>query len=226
MTTSENLTLIIPAKLESESLPTVLNELNNLSYKTCVVLKENDNTTIDSIKNFNLEIVYQKGSGYGNAIIEGINNCKTKYFCIFNADGSFNPREISKMMKKMEISNSDLIFSSRYEKAAGSEDDTIITLIGNYFFSYLGRIFFKLNISDILYTFVIGKTEKVKSLNLSSNDFRFCVELPIKANKKKLKLETFPSFERKRIAGKKKVNAFRDGLLILIKMIQLYLNKN
>ena len=204
MTTSENLTLIIPAKLESESLPAVLNELNELNYKICVVLKENDYTTIDSIKNFNLEMVYQKGLGYGNALIEGINTCKTKYFCIFNADGSFNPKEISKMIKKIEINNSDFIFASRYEKEAGSEDDTIITLIGNYFFSYLGRIFFKLDISDILYTFVIGNTEKAKSLNLSSDDFRFCVELPIMANKKNFKLDTFPSFERKRIAGKKK----------------------
>ena len=223
MTNPQNLTLIIPAKLESESLPAVLNELNEVNYKICVVLKENDYTTINSIKNFNIEIVYQKGVGYGNALIEGINNCKTKYFCIFNADGSFNPNEISKMLNKIEINNSDFIFATRYSNVAGSEDDTIITLIGNYIFSYLGKIFFKLNITDILYTFVVGNTEKAKSLNLSSNDFRFCVELPILANNKNFKLDNFSSFERKRIAGKKKVNALKDGSLILIKMIQLYL---
>ena len=36
-----------------------------------------------------------------------------------------------------------------------------------------------------------------------------------------MKLITYPSHERKRIAGKKKVNEFRDGFLILIKMIKL-----
>ena len=99
-------------------------------------------------------------------------------------------------------------------------------MLGNYFFSYLGKIFFKLLISDILYTFVIGNTKKTISLNLSCSDFRFCVELPIMANKKNFKLGNFASFERKRIAGKKKVNEFKDGMLILFKLIHLYFKKN
>ena len=47
------------------------------------------------------------------------------------------------------------------------------------------------------------------------NDFSFCVELPIKAKKNNFNLDIFPSYERKRIAGKKKVNEFKDGFLIL-----------
>ena len=136
----ENLTLLIPAKFESESLPSVLTELKKFNYKICVILKETDLTTINSIKDFNIEIIYQKGVGYGNALIEGINNCKTKYFCIFNADGSFNPNEISEIMKKINTNKTDFIFASRYEKIGGSEDDTFITLVGNYFFSFIGKI--------------------------------------------------------------------------------------
>ena len=221
----ENLTLIIPAKNESESLPFVLKELKKYNYKTCVVLKDTDLETIDSIKNFDIQIIYQKGLGYGNALIEGINYCKTKYFCIFNADGSFNPDEIKEMMNKINLNNIDFIFASRYEKNAGSEDDTIVTLVGNYIFSLLGKVFFNLGISDILYTFVIGITDKAIELNLKSNDFRFCVELPIKAKRKKFKLDIFPSYERKRIAGVKKVNAIKDGSLILKKLIELYFNR-
>ena len=37
------------------------------------------------------------------------------------------------------------------------------------------------------------------------------------------KLISVPSHERLRIAGKKKVNAFKDGLLILLSMIKLFL---
>ena len=218
----KNLTLLIPAKFESESLPSVLEELKKYNYKQCVILKETDFKTINSIKNFDVEIINQRGSGYGNALIEGINSCKTKFFCIFNADGSFNPNEISKIVEQISKKNKDFIFASRYEKQAGSEDDTIITLIGNYFFSLIGRKIFNLEITDILYTFVVGDAQKARSLNLISNDFRFCVELPIKAKKQNYKLGIFPSYERKRIAGKKKVNAFRDGFLILKKLIELY----
>ena len=221
----ENLTLLIPAKFESESLPSVLDELKKFNYKICIILKETDSSTINSIVDFDVEIIHQKGIGYGDALIEGINYCKTKYFCIFNADGSFNPEEIDGIMKQIEENNSDFVFASRYEKNAGSDDDTIITLVGNYFFSLIGKIFFKLEISDILYTFVIGNTSKAKSLDILSKDFRFCVELPIKAKRKNFKIDVFPSFERKRIAGKKKVNAFKDGSLILKKLIELFFNK-
>ena len=218
----QNLTLIIPAKYESESLPDVLRELKKFNYNIFVVLKDTDLETINSIKNFDIEIIYQKGQGYGNALIEGIKFCKTKYYCIFNADGSFNPNEIQSMMDRLNSNNNDFIFASRYEKNAGSEDDTFVTLVGNYIFSAIGKIFFNLGISDILYTFVIGNTIKTKELNLQSNDFRFCVELPIKAKKNNLTLDVFPSYERKRIAGKKKVNAIKDGSLILKKLIELY----
>ena len=217
-----NLTLLIPAKKEAESLPEVLKELKDFNYKINVILDKGDKSTINAIKDFDIEIIYQNGNGYGNALIEGINLCKTKYFCIFNADGSFNPIEISEIMKKIELTNTDFIFASRYEKNAGSEDDTIITLCGNFLFSLIGKIFFKLKISDILYTFVIADSEKTRSLNLTSNDFRFCVELPIAAHKKNFKLDVYPSYERKRIAGKKKVNALKDGFLILKKLIYLF----
>lgn len=221
----ENLTLLIPAKFESESLPSVLAELKKFQYKICVILKETDLATINSIKNFNVDVIYQKGVGYGNALVEGISNCKTKYFCIFNADGSFNPDEIAEIMKKINLNKTDFIFASRYEKKGGSEDDTFVTLIGNYFFSFVGKFFFKLEISDILYTFVVGDTFKAKILNLSSTDFQFCVELPIKVKRKKFTMDVYPSFERKRLAGKKKVNAFRDGSLILKKLIELFFTR-
>ena len=218
----KSLTLIVPAKNEPESLPIVLNELEKFEYKICIVLHGTDTKTIESIKDYDVNIIYQKNFGYGDAIIEGINNCHTEYFCIFNADGSFDPSEINNMFKSMQTRQLDFIFASRYEANSGSEDDTIITLIGNYIFTYIGKIFFKLGISDILYTYLIGRTDSAKKLNLSQKDFSLCVELPIKAKKNMMKLGSINAFERKRIAGKKKVNAFRDGFLILSHMIKLF----
>jgi glycosyltransferase involved in cell wall biosynthesis len=218
----ENLTLVIPAKNEKESLPHVLEELKNYNLKIIVILEEQDIETINSIKNFDCKILNQSKKGYGNALIEGINNTTTKYFCIFNADGSFNPIELKNMYYLSQNEKFDLVFGTRYEKNAGSDDDTIVTYVGNKIFTFLGKIFFSLPITDILYTYVLGNTEKVKELQLAEEDFRFCVELPIKAKKSGLKLTTNVSFERKRIGGIKKVNAFKDGFKILKSMIALY----
>ena len=157
------LTLIIPAKNEAESLPIVLDELKKYNYKIDIILHITDLDTIQAIKEYDVNIIYQENSGYGDALIQGIKQCKTKYFCIFNADGSFNPSEINQMLKTLQSKKLDFIFASRYQTNSGSEDDTIITLVGNYIFTYIGKIFFKLTISDILYTFIIGKTEQANN---------------------------------------------------------------
>ena len=219
----EKLTLIIPAKDEAESLPKVLLELKNYSYNIIIILEKSDIKTLEAIKNFECKIVYQSGKGYGNALIEGIKNVETNYLCIFNADGSFDPKYLDEMLKLSE-NNTDFVFASRYMKGAGSEDDTFLTIVGNYFFSIFGKIFFSLKISDILFTYLLGKTQSFKNLNLQSNDFCLCVEMPIKAKRLNMSMKDIPSFERRRIAGKKKVNEFRDGFKILIFMVKNLFN--
>ncbi len=219
-----DLTLIIPAKNESESLPLVLNSLKNLNLNITISLKEDDLGTIKSINQHpNVKLFFQSGRGYGNSLKEAISACKTRYFCIFNADGSFQKNDLDKMYKF--IQDNDFVYTTRYENPGGSDDDTLITLIGNKFFSKLGNILFSLKISDILYTYLMGQTESFKKLNIKSNDFRFCVELPIKMQIQNMNYECIPSYELKRLAGIKKVNAFKDGSLILLEMIRLFILK-
>ncbi len=217
-----DLTLIIPAKNEKESLPKVLEELNRFNFRKNVILEESDKLTIEAIKTYDCKIIYQDSHGYGDALKKGIETIETEFFCIFNADGSFNPKELDQMIKKLKDDKCDFVFASRYEKDCGSEDDTLITLVGNYIFTFLGKFFFKLKITDILYTFVMARASCAKKLRLTAKDFSFCVELPIKAQRASYKICTSKSFERSRIAGKKKVNAFKDGLKILFSMIKFF----
>ena len=217
-----DLTLIIPAKNEKESLPKVLEELNSFNLRKNVILEESDKLTIEAIKTYDCKIIYQDSHGYGDALKKGIETIETEFFCIFNADGSFNPKELDQMIKKLKDDKCDFVFASRYEKDCGSEDDTLITLLGNYIFTFLGKFFFKLKITDILYTFVMARASCAKKLRLTAKDFSFCVELPIKAQRASYKICTSKSFERSRIAGKKKVNAFKDGLKILFSMIKFF----
>ena len=218
----KNITLIIPAKEESESLPLVLEELKKFDFTIKIILKDDDVLTINSIKQFNCEIIFQNGTGYGNALINGINNTNTDYVCIFNADGSFNPVELPKMFELLINSKSDFIFASRYQKDGGSDDDSLLTFIGNKIFSLICRIFLTIKLTDVLYTFVLSKTNSIKQLNLKQNDFKLCIELPYKATINKFIISSISSYERKRFMGKKKVNEFRDGFKILIYIIKIF----
>ena len=220
----KDVTLVIPAKSEAESLPKVLNELKKNPFKIIVVMPKDDFSTLRSAKKYNCKIIFQKKNGYGSALSQGIHSVKTKYFCIFNADGAFNPKYLKKMLLIINKKN-DFVFNSRYEKNAGSDDDTFLTFIGNQIFTFICNMLFNLNISDVLFTYVMGSTKAFKSLKINSKDFSFCVELPIKAKFKKYKFTNLPTHERARIAGKKKVNEFKDGFLILISIIRLFIFK-
>ncbi len=218
-----DLTLIIPAKKEVESLPVFLKEIENYKCKKIIVLQKEDLETkkvINKIKN--IKIIEQMNNGYGNALIEGINSVRTKYCCIINADGAMNPKYLDKMRKLCK--NKDFIFASRYQKpGGGSDDDDSITFIGNYFFTIASNFLFNLKISDILFTYILGKTSSFKNLKLKNFDFRICVEIPIKAKLQNMNYTCLPSYERSRIGGKKKVNVLKDGFLILTEIVKYFL---
>ena len=59
-TKMNNLTLIIPAKKEKESLSKVLDELKPYNYKIVVVLEKEDYETIESIQDRGCKILFQK----------------------------------------------------------------------------------------------------------------------------------------------------------------------
>ena len=156
------LTLLIPANKEAESLPFFLKELEDFEFDKLIVLQKEDEETIKSISKFkDIKIHTQKNKGYGSALKEGLNEIKTEFFCIINADGSMDPKYLKEML--LLCKNKDFVFASRYLKGGGSDDDDLITFVGNQLFSFMGNILFKLNLSDILYTYGIGKTDSAKS---------------------------------------------------------------
>ena len=218
-----DLTLIIPAKKEVESLPVFLKEIENYKCKKFVVLQKEDLETKEAIRKIkNIKIIEQMNNGFGNALIEGINSVRTKYCCIINADGAMNPKYLDKMKKLCK--NKDFVFATRYQKpGGGSDDDDSITFIGNYFFTIVSNFFFNLKISDILFTYILGKTSSFKNLKLKNFDFRICVEIPIKAKLQNMNYTCLPSYERSRIGGKKKVNVLKDGFLIGTEILKYFL---
>ena len=218
----KELTLVIPAKDEAECLPRVLDELKNFNCKKIIIIPETDLNTQNSVKNFDCKIITQKVGGFGGALIEGIKETETNFLCIFNADGSMDPKYLKNMLNELS-NNCDFVFNSRYENEGGSDDDTFLTLVGNRIFTFICNLLFRLNISDVLFTYVMGKTSAFKSLDLKRKDFRFCIELPVLAKFKKYKFISKPSYERSRLTGRKKVNELKDGFLILLCILKMFI---
>ena len=124
----KELTLVIPAKNEAECLPEVLNELKNFDCKKIIIIPKTDINTQNAVKNLDCKIIMQNDDGFGSALIQGIKEVETNFLCIFNADGSFDPKYLKNMFDELS-NNYDFVFNSRYENNGGSKDDTFLTYI-------------------------------------------------------------------------------------------------
>jgi len=196
--------------------------LKNFDCKKIIIIPKTDLNTQNAVKNLDCKIIMQNDDGFGSALIQGIKEVETNFLCIFNADGSFDPKYLKNMFNEL-LSNYDFVFNSRYENGGGSDDDTFLTLIGNRIFTFICNLFFRLNISDVLFTYVMGKTSAFKSLDLKRKDFRFCIELPVLVKFKKYKFISKSSYERSRLSGRKKVNELKDGFLILLCILKMFI---
>jgi len=219
------ISIIIPCKDERLSLNAVLTELKKIKLvnEIIIVLDNKKDRSLEIIKKHKCKYIIQKNKGYGSAIIEGFKKAKNDYGCIFNADHSFKPEYLYKM--QILSKKNDFIFGTRYKGRSGSDDDSLLTYTGNKIFSFICKNFLNIKLSDVLYTYVLCNTKKFNSIKFKSHDFRLCIELPHNVSKKLFRYTEIPMFERRRLAGNKKVNEFKDGFLISMEIIRCFFNK-
>ena len=218
--------ILIPTYNEEENIKLVIKELNGEGFFNITILDANSEDKTAEIARSNGCRVILDGSivsGFGGSIINGLNNLNNEYFCIFDGDNSFNPKDISLMINKME-NGADFVFGTRYLNNTKSEDDTIVTKIGNSFFTLLVNVLFNIKTTDILFFYVLGKKDNIEKLELRRKDFTICVEFLIKAYKN-FNCKEVLSVERKRLFGHSKVNKIVDGFKILINILSFYLKK-
>ena len=219
----DKIEILIPTLNEEGNIAKILSDLKSKGFEFITILDaQSEDKTAEIAEKFGCKIIIdeKKNMGFGYSVINGINASDKRYCCIFDGDGSFDSDSILKMYQ--ELNNGyDFVFCSRYLGGRKSEDDTIITKFGNYFFTKLIKILFNYNITDALFFYCLSETKNFKNLNLVSNDFNICTELLIKANKYFSCKEIF-SRERKREYGVSKVNKIYDGLKFTLNIFKYY----
>tara|TARA_B100002019_G_scaffold29575_1_gene23521 strand:+ start:7154 stop:7834 length:681 start_codon:yes stop_codon:yes gene_type:complete len=209
-----DVSLIIATYNEEESLGYVLDEIKDLNIgETIVIDKSSTDNTKDIAENYDVKFITQTREGWGGAVKEAIELSSKEYITYMDGDGSYNPKALQEM--KSLLNDQDAVFCSRYKDGAKSPDDTFIRAIGNKFFTGLVRYRFGCNITDSLFFYPMFRRDILNFIELQSNDFTLCLELPVQVHQKKLRYTEILSEERERYAGKTKVNALIDGLKIL-----------
>lgn len=205
-------TVIIPTFNEVNSIEKVLKEIPKKSVDEVLVVDgRSTDGTPELVRKLGYKVIFQKGKGYGDAVKTGVNSANGDIIIFMDADGSPNPVDIPRLVKKLK-EGYDVVLGSRYLEGAGSEDDTPIRYIGNKFFTFLINLKHGLGITDSLYLFAAFRKKTLNSIKVKAKGFDYCAEVLIKAHRRGFKFGEIPSRERKRIGGKSKVNALYHGL--------------
>lgn len=139
-----NISVVIPAKNEQESIPSVIANLRNLSLPVDTVLSEiiivndgsSDQTAQVCIDAGASVITHPYSKGNGAAIKTGARAAQGDVIVFMDADGQHNPEDIPRLLEKLE-QGYDLVVGARQKGSQASLGRSIANKFYNKFASYM-----------------------------------------------------------------------------------------
>lgn len=216
---SQRISVVIPARNEAENLHYVLPYIPPIVSEVILVDGDSTDDTIAVAQQLlpTIQIIKQKSKGKGDALRVGFAACTGDIIVMIDADGSTDPREITRFVDAL-LQGNDVAKGSRFIAGGGSHDITFLRSLGNYGLSQLVNILFGTRYSDLCYGYNAFWKRGLDAIRLDCAGFEIETQINIRMHKAGLKIVEVPSIERPRIFGQSKLRTFRDGWRVL-KMI-------
>ena len=216
---SKKVSIVAVCLNEAKSILSILKNIQkNLVDEIIVVDGHSKDGTFEIVKNAGYNIMYQEGKGRGNAFKTGFKNVKGDLIVMLSTDGNERPADIKNLIEAIN-QGYDVVIASRFGSGE-SEDITFIRNLGNRFFTMLCNIAGGLNIKDSMNGYRILTKEAIKKMNIEADLFDIEAEITIKAGKLGLKVKEIPTIEDLRKHGKSNLRTFKDGFIILKRIIK------
>lgn len=211
-------TILMPCLNEAETLATCIRKAKLFLQKNQIdgEILISDNGSSDGSQEIALlegaRIVNAENKGYGNALIKGCNEAKGKYVIMGDADDSYDFSNLMPFVAKLR-EGYDLVMGNRF--AGGIEKGAMPWLhkyIGNPILSFIGKSFFKSNISDFHCGLRGYRKESILKLKLQTSGMEYASEMVVMAELNKLKITEVPTTLQK--DGRTRaphLRSFRDG---------------
>jgi len=167
----KDLTVIVPTYNEELAIKETINKICKYlpSSQIIVVNDYSKDRTLDilkKIKNKNLTIINHKiNKGYGYTIKTGLKHTKTKYVGFLDADLTYHPKYLQKLLKLIKKEDLDCAWCDRF---SGKNRMSTFRKIGNKLISFVFLLNTKKWINDITCGERVFKMKSLKNLDPSS----------------------------------------------------------
>jgi glycosyltransferase involved in cell wall biosynthesis len=209
---------LLPTLNEEEGLQEVLPRIRKHFPKSKILIVDGGSTdrTKEIAEKFGCDFFVQSGRGKGNGIIEAMERIRdSETVAVLDADGSYEPLDVKKMMESLETNS--IVLGTRLSK--GNEKAfTRSNLIGNKLLNLAASVLFLKRINDMLTGIRVFKCKTLKDLNLKAQNFEIETEMTLRCVRRGVKIIEIPCryYERR---GETKLNPLRDGFKILKRIL-------
>jgi glycosyltransferase involved in cell wall biosynthesis len=207
---------VIPTLNEAKNLPSLLPRIPDWAYEVVIVDGRSTDGTVEVARRLrsDVRIVLEPRPGKGAALQAGFRAAAGDIIVMLDADGSMAPEEAILFVGAL-ISGADLVKGSRFVQGAGSDDISIIRMLGNWGLTQLVRVLYGCSFSDLCYGYVAFWRKHVECLHCDCDGFEVETLINVRALRSRLKIVEVASFEAPRISGDSNLHAVRDGLRVL-----------
>ncbi len=161
-------------------------------------------------------ITHGKNLGKGAAIRTGIKNSCGSIIALQDSDLEYDPGLLPKLVSPI-LAGEDVVYGSRF---LGTVDNmNRLFYLGNRFLSFVTRVLYRVNISDMETGFKIFKRRVVEGMDLKSTGFEFEPEITAKILKCGYRIKEIPIDYVARDKEHKKITPL-DGLIALFTLIK------
>ena len=221
------ISVVIPVMNEAENIAHLIPGIYALPYAVEVLIidtKEGSTDgTLEIVENFknnykNLNLIRQQGTGFANAITEGLKLAKGDIIVTMDAENHL-PGEIPLLINKLREENADVVVGSRFLKGANVDLDKK-RLIPSKIANKIARASLQLNVKDCSSGFRVYRSGAIKDavVNMKTQYFSVQVEILDRIKEAKGKILEIPCTYLARESGKSKYDikpAVEDGMTIL-----------
>jgi glycosyltransferase involved in cell wall biosynthesis len=219
--------VIIPTKNEEDGIATVIQEtkqaLDGIDHEILIVDTSSDKTPLEAVR-AGAKLVKQIGNGgVGEGLIQGFYWARGEYVVFFDGDGTYDPKDIHKVIEPLLNDEADLVNGNRFanmEKGAM----TLNNKLGNIILTWLGNMLFHTNIKDSQSGMKAIRKNLLLRVSLWERGFPVCSEILAEASKLSMRIQEVGISYKKRI-GKTKLNPATAGPSIFwasLKMLRDY----
>jgi dolichol-phosphate mannosyltransferase len=164
-------------------------------------------------------------TGFGRAVIRGLDHLKGDAVVIMMADESDDCRDVVRYWQELN-QGWDCVFGSRFMKGGGVIDYPRVKLIVNRMANFFLKTLFAVRLNDTTNAFKAYRRETIEGCRpLISPHFNLTVELPLKAIVRGFSWTVIPITWRNRRTGKTKLRMRELGSRYLFICLYVWLEK-